>query len=158
MCGIAPGLVVFPFVLLNYYKVIMKKLLGIGLLMAWGFFLAASNSSCSSTTTPSAPDTIHLAFKTPAPNFTSIGTVDTSLIWLTCGCSFVLNMDNSGGDTSAFQIVDLDTMTTKISPHNLQVQVKPGTASGTYAAWYAYSAVDHLGGTDRDTLQISAKF
>jgi hypothetical protein len=139
--------------------VFMKKLLGIGILIAWGVFTIASNSGCSSTTsTPSEPDTIHLAFETATPPFTAVGTLDTSLIYLTCGCPFVLNANNSGGDTSVFQIVDLDTMTTKISPHYLQIKVKPGTPSGTYTAWYAYWAVDHLGGTDRDTLQLSAKF
>ncbi len=140
--------------------VTMKKLLGISMLLAWGVSMIASNSGCSPTTsTPAEPDTIHLAFRTPTPvAFTNGGIMDTSQNYITSGCPFVLNANNSGGDTSAFQIVDLLVMTTKITPHLLQIQVKPGTPSGTYTAWYAYSAVDHLGGTDRDTLQISAKF
>ncbi len=143
----------------HYYKVIMKKLLGISILVVWGLIAIGTNSSCSSSpSTPSEPDTIHLAFRTAPPSFTTINGIDTSQIYLTCGCPFVLNANNSGGDTSVFQIVDLDTMTTKISPHYLQIKIKPGTPSGTYNAWYAYWAVDHLGGTDRDTLQISAKF
>jgi hypothetical protein len=64
----------------------------------------------------------------------------------------------SGGDTSAFQVVDLDTMSTVKTPHRLQIQVKAGTPSGTDSAWFAFWAVDHLGGTDRDTLRVTAKF
>jgi hypothetical protein len=158
--GIAPAERVFIFILLSsYYSVFMKKLLGIIILVVGGFIAIATNSSCSSpSSTPSTPDTIHLAFRTSPPSFTTINGIDTSQIYLTCGCPFVLNANNNGGDTSVFQIVDLDTMTTKISPHYLQIKIKPGTPSGTYNAWYAYWAVDHLGGTDRDTLQISAKF
>jgi hypothetical protein len=58
----------------------------------------------------------------------------------------------------AFRIVDLDTMTMKKTPHHLTIEVKPGTPSGIYNAWYAYSAIDHNGGTDYDTLQLYTNF
>jgi hypothetical protein len=67
-------------------------------------------------------------------------------------------MDNTGGDTSAFRIVDLDTMTMKKTPHRLVIEVKLETLSGIYNAWYAYSAIDHNGGTDYDTLQLYTNF
>ncbi len=136
----------------------MKKLLAIGILIGWGLFTIVSNSSCSSTTsTASGPDTIHLV-SMAVPAFSAAGATDTSQIWLSCGCRFVLYQAQSGGDASAFQIVDLDTMSTMTTPHHLQIEVKPGTPSGTDSAWFAFWAVDHLGGTDRDTLRLRAKF
>jgi hypothetical protein len=137
----------------------MKKLLGISLLVGWGLITIISNSSCSSTpSSPSTPDTIHLAFLTTIPTFHAAGVSDTSEIWLSCGCPFVLNADQSSGDTGVFQITDLDAMTTRTTPHNLHVLLKPGTPKGNYSAWYAYWAIDHLNGTDRDTLRVTASF
>jgi hypothetical protein len=132
----------------------MKKLLGISLLLAWGIFTIASNSSCESNPSASAPDTIKLA----TTIFLAPGVADTNGVRLTCGCPFVLNLNNAGGDTSAFQVVDIDTMTKVKTPHHLVMWVTPGTKSGIYNAWYAYSALDHNGGTDYDTLQISSDF
>ena len=137
----------------------MKKLLAISLLLGWGIFTIATNSSCSSTpATSTEPDTIHLAFLSQPVTFKAADVPDTSEIWLSCGCTFVLYQSQSGGDTLAFQVVDLDTLSMKKTPHHLQIEVKPGTPSGTYTAWYGFWAVDYLGGTDRDTLQVSAKF
>lgn len=131
----------------------MKKLLGISILIAWGIFTIATNSSCESNPS-TAPDTIKLSTEV----FLAPGASDTNGLRLTCGCPFTLNLNNVGGDTSAFQVIDIDTMTQVKTPHHLVMSVKPGTPSGSYNAWYAYSAVDHNGGTDYDTLQLSANF
>jgi hypothetical protein len=139
--------------LLNYYKVFMKKLLGISILIGWGIFTIISNSSCESNPS-SAPDTIKLSTEV----FLAPGVSDTDGLRLTCGCEFKLNLMQSGGDTSAFRVTDLDTMSTMKTPHHILMQVTPGFKSGQYNAWYAFWAVDHLGGTDYDTLQLSADF
>ncbi len=132
----------------------MKKLLGIGLLIGWSILTVTSNSSCESTTSNTSPDTIKLS----STVILSPGIADTDGLRLTCGCAFVLDLQTSGGDTSVFQVTDIDTLAKVKTPHRLVVTLKPGTPSGVYNAWYAFSAVDHLGGTDRDTLLLAANF
>ncbi len=117
---------------------------------------AIPSTSCSHT--PGAQsqigDTIHLVTNTPVVAFYSDSTADSIPIWLSCGCRFRLNTLESGGDVSAFRVTSRTPDTTWIVPHYLRFRKVP-SAGTTLRAWYAFSAQDHYGQMDYDTIRVA---
>jgi hypothetical protein len=138
----------------QYKKQIPAAFVSLALLaLVW-----SSSSSCSSTTGPTnANDTIHLVSMQGNVNLTSLTTVDTVDLRLTCGCPFQLTNTGGTGDTTAFIVTYLAMDTSKVTPHRLLIKLNPNVAKhGAYGAGYVYSAVDHLGGTDYCSLLLTA--
>ena len=129
--------------------------------MGLALLASLSGSSCTSSIS-TQPDTIVLAqlnshtLITYTPSFASIGATDTCWLRLSCGCKFVLNLDVSKGDTSAFRLVDIDTMSLDTTPHRIAITCLASTKGDT--ARYFYSTVDHFGNTKRDTLSLWTSF
>ena len=101
-----------------------------------------------------AGDTIHLVSLMPLIAFHSDSAVDSIPIWLSCSCRSTLNTLGSGGDVSAFAVTSRTPDTTWIIPHYLRVAKLPGNQNHL-RAWYAFSAIDHFGQTDYDTLRVT---
>ncbi|MFI5201761.1 MAG: hypothetical protein ACHQNE_05200 [Candidatus Kapaibacterium sp.] len=123
---------------------------------------AVTSNSCSRSRTAEAQvnagaqigDTIHLVSLSPLVAFHSDSVVDSIPIWLSCSCRSTLATLGSGGDVSAFEVTSRTPDTTWIIPHYLRVAKLPGSQNHL-RAWYAFSAVDHFGQTDYDTLRVT---
>ena len=125
------------------------------LLLVWS---GASSCNHATDTTSNSNDTIHLVSLQGAINLTNRTTVDSANLILTCGCKYRLNRLGNVGYTDAFSVTYLDDDTSFITPHHLLIQVRPSAAGNShYLAFYNFDAVDHLGGTDSYTLQVSAQ-
>ena len=113
-------------------------------------------TSCSHTPPKPGPvgDTIHLVTLSPVIAFYSDSTADSVPIWLSCSCRSTLNTLGRGGDTSAFSESSRTPDTTWTIPHYLRFTKLPGS-SKHLRAWYAFSAQDHFGQTDYDTIRVT---
>ena len=113
-------------------------------------------TSCSNTTPKATQfaDTIHLVTLSPVIAFHSDSTADSIPIWLSCSCRSTLRTLGSGGDTFAFSETSRAPDTEWIIPHYLRFAKLPGMAKHLQA-WYAFSAQDHYGQTDYDTIRVT---
>ncbi len=100
-------------------------------------------------------DTIHLVTNSPVIAFSSDSTADSIPIWLSCSCRSTLNTLGSGGDVAAFSVISRTPDTTWIIPHYLRITKLPTSNANLLRAWYAFSAVDHFGQTDYDTIRVT---
>src|SRR5665213_647729 len=117
---------------------------------------AVTSNSCTRSRNSAAQigDTIHLVSMMHLIAFHSDSTVDSIPIWLSCSCRSTLNTLGSGGDVSGFEVTSRTPDTTWIIPHYLRVTKLPGSRNHL-RAWYAFSATDHYGQTDCDTLRVT---
>lgn len=134
----------------------LKFLLSLlALVLAVALATVTSNSCTRSRNSASQiGDTIHLVSLAPLIAFHSDSTVDSIPIWLSCSCRSTLVTLGTGGDVSAFAVTSRTPDTAWIIPHYLRITKLP-RMQNHLRAWYAFSALDHYGQTDYDTLRVT---
>ena len=79
--------------------------------------------------------------------------MDSSIVFLECGCRFSLSIEEMMGDTNVIHCTTRDAST---SAHRvaLDISADPNAAVGTYSTRYAIKAHSDSKGTFRDTIHV----
>lgn len=113
------------------------------------FLLAA----CQEATEP-VPNTTKLNLSKESIVLSQNMSMDSSFVFLECGCLFTFSVESFTGDTSVIHYTSRDAST---SAHRIAVDVTADTqaATGSYSASIAVLASSSSKGTYRDTIRVS---
>jgi hypothetical protein len=109
-------------------------------------------AACAESTEPVTPSTtMHMTKERITLN--TMMPMDSSIVFLECGCKFSLSIENMMGDTS---IIHCTTRDASNSAHRvaLDVSADPAAPVGSYSTRYAIKVHSDSKGTYRDTIEV----